>query len=273
MAAMNRGSVSDSPAVEPTSTKRRQLSQAEVRRFVEDGYLIVRRAFSGELARQLVPIVWSELEIDEQDRSTWKTAAVMLKKILERPPFPQVYSERYRNAVDELCGRGRWSAGLGVGHWLVLLPGFAKPLGGIRDNVWHVDISLEDPHIDAPEFGLLNVELFSDVDPGGGGTAIRVGSHAHVARIIQTARELRRKGKRDYCRRILSATKHLPVIEATGQAGDVLMMHPFTVHAVNANLRDRARIAAVKLIRIDGPLNLKSATNGDPSPVETAIVN
>jgi hypothetical protein len=216
-------------------------------------------------------MVWDELDIDPRDSSTQVGPMVMLKKVLERPPFPEIHTERYLGVVDDLCGAGRWNATTGVGHWPILLPGFAKPPWRPPEEGWHVDIKLDQPRINSAELGLLNIELFSDVEPGGGGTAIRVGSHFYVSRIFAETKGLTTEG--ELYPRILNATDHLPVIEANGQAGDLLLMHPFTVHVTSPNTSDRARIAAVKLVRLNDPMNLRRRDTADYSPVELAIIN
>jgi len=256
----------------PSISKYKQLTVKEVHRFIEQGFLLVRNVFSRELVERIIPTVWAELNSESSDRSTAASPMVMLKKVFEHPPFPQILTERYLGAVDDLCGEGRWEATLGVGHWPILLPGFAQapwcpPKGG-----WHVDIKLDQPRIDFPDFGLINIEFFSDIEPGGGGTAIRIGSHWHVARILEKVQRAGRMNRHELHLRTVSDTNHLPVIEVTGQAGDVLMMHPFTMHATSPNTSNRARIAAVKLIRLHEPLNLTRQSSRDYSPVERAIV-
>ena len=82
----------------------------------------------------------------------------MLKKVLERPPFPEIHTARYLGAVDDLCGEGRWHATTGVGHWPILLPGFANPPWRAPEDGWHVDIKLDQPRIESAELGLLNIE-------------------------------------------------------------------------------------------------------------------
>jgi ectoine hydroxylase-related dioxygenase (phytanoyl-CoA dioxygenase family) len=72
---------------------------------------------------------------------------------------------------------------------------------------------------------------------------------------------------------IKAATEHLPVVEVTGRAGDIFLMHPFTVHASSSNTSDRARIAAVKLVRLYEKMDLNRRDTADYSPVELAIVN
>jgi len=53
----------------------------------------------------------------------------------------------------------------------------------------------------------------------------------------------------------------------------LLLMHPFTVHVTSPNTSERARIAAVKLVRLNDPMNLVRRDTADYSPVELAIIN
>ena len=73
--------------------------------------------------------------------------------------------------------------------------------------------------------------------------------------------------------RIVNGTDHLAEVEITGQAGDLLLMHPFTVHVTSPNTSDRARIAAVKLVRLNEPMNLMRRDTAEYSPVELAVIN
>ena len=260
------------PRSKPAVSKWKQLTAEEIDQFIQQGYVVVRDVFSRELAEGIIPMVWAELDIEPSDRSTWATPVVMLKKVLEKPPFPEIHTERYLGAVDDLCGQGRWHATTGVGHWPILLPGFANPPWRPPKDGWHVDIKLDQPRINSAELGLLNIELFTDIEPGGGGTAIRVGSHSYISRILAEAGPDGPSTKRELSLRAVNDSDHLPVIEVTGQAGDVVMMHPFTVHVTSPNTSDRARIAAVKLVRLNEPMSLTRPASRDYSPVERAIV-
>jgi hypothetical protein len=257
------------PKIPPFKCK--ELTADEIRQFIELGYVVVREVFTRELAERLIPMVWAELEIDPNDSSTWSSPLVMLKKVLERPPFPEIHTARYLGAVDDLCGEGRWHATTGVGHWPILLPGFANPPWRAPEDGWHVDIKLDQPRIESAELGLLNIELFTDIEPGGGGTAIRVGSHSYVARVLAETKGL--TAEAELYLRIVNGTDHLAEVEITGQAGDLLLMHPFTVHVTSPNTSDRARIAAVKLVRLNEPMNLMRRDTAEYSPVELAVIN
>lgn len=249
-----------------------QLTEEEVHQFIQQGYLVVRKVFSRELAERIIPMVWTELDGDPNDTSTWNGPKVMLQKVLEKQPCPQILTPRYLGAIDDICGPRRWEATRGVGHWVVLLPGFAKPPWGAPKSGWHVDINLDHPCIDSPGFALITLELFSDIESGGGGTAIRVGSHYYLARILAEAGS-DRLTERELWLRAMADTKHLAIEEVTGQTGDVVLMHPFTMHAGSENTRERARLAAVKLIRLYERLNLAREDPADYSPVEQAIVS
>ncbi|MGH7791904.1 MAG: phytanoyl-CoA dioxygenase family protein [Thermodesulfobacteriota bacterium] len=255
-----------------TPPKWKQLTGIDIRQFIEQGYILVRKAFPRELAERVIPMVWAELGVNPDDPPAWASPMVILKKVLEEEPFPQIHSRRYIGAIDDLCGSGRWNATRGVGHWPIRLPGFASPPWRLPKEGWHVDGNSDRHRLNSPDLGLLNIELFTDIEPGGGGTAVRVGSHRYAARIFAEA-EPDGLTLRELSLRAAAATEHLPAVEVSGQAGDVIIMHPLTVHAPSPNTSDRARIAAVKLVRLYEPMNLTRRDTTDYSPVERAIVD
>jgi hypothetical protein len=248
-----------------------QLTEEEVRQFIEQGYVAVRGAFSHELAARILPLVWAELEIDIQDLSTWTQPSILLQKILTAPPIPEIHTPRYSAVIDDLCGRGRWYDSGGVGYWPIVLPGFFSPPWKPPRGGWHLDGRLEVSHIATLDRALVGLELFTDIRPGGGGTVIRVGSHHVVAHLLAEA-EPEGLRQRELQRRSAAATTHLPVIEITGQAGDVILMHPLTVHASSPNTGNRVRVLANKPVWFREPMNLDRQNGADYSPVERAIV-
>lgn len=249
----------------------KQLTEKDIQQFIEQGYILVREAFPRELAERVIPTVWAELGVNSDDPPPWTNRMIMLKKVLKQHPFPQIHTRRYIGAIDDLCGSGRWNATRGVGHWPILLPGFASPPWRPPKGGWHIDYNLDRCRINSPELGLVSIELFTDIEPGGGGTAVRVGSHRYTARILAEA-EPDGLTERELSLRASAATEHLSVVEVTGYAGDIILMHPFTVHTASPNTRDLVRIAAIKLIRLYEPMNLERQDRADYSPVELAIV-
>ena len=77
------------------------LSDAEVERFVGDGFVRVERAFDGELAARCVDALWPALHLDRDDPLSWTEPVVRipgsghpdLLAALKRPPYPQYYSD------------------------------------------------------------------------------------------------------------------------------------------------------------------------------------
>ena len=98
---------------------------------------------------------------------------------------------------------------------------------------WHIDG--DTGRIDTHQ-SVVVLPMVTPIAPGGGGTALLKGSHTTVARWLHDAgewgvgnhRRIRTIVERAVAERGLSA-----VVEATGEAGDVLLMHPLLVHAVN----------------------------------------
>ncbi len=67
------------------------------------------------------------------------------------------------------------------------------------------------------------------------------------------------------------ACAHLPVIECTGRAGDVLFMHPHLFHGSSRNQSSRLRIAGNKCISLVEDMNISRPNRRDYSPVEYLI--
>lgn len=244
------------------------LTGEEVRRFVAEGYVTLRGGFTPELAERVLPFVWSELGLDPDDPSGWREPSIVLQTIVEGPAADEIVSERYRSAVDLLVGAGRWRTLRGIGHWPVSFPGFAQAPWRPLKRAWHVDGSVTRHRLERPARGLVGLELFTDVEPGSGGTAIRVGSHRRVAGVLAAA-GTDGLSEVELNVRVERSTWDLPVVEAHGRVGDVVLLHPMTVHAASTNTGATARIMANRPFWLLEPLNL----DRPESPVEVAVAD
>jgi hypothetical protein len=206
-----------------------QLAGTEITAFIENGFLILRNAFSSKVADQIVPLIWNEMEERPNAPNTWTQSIRIVEKVLEDLPIGEILTDRYRRTLDDLCGVGRWETNMGVGYWVNIFPQWPASTIEPRPLYFHIDTKTSaDP--DAAPLGLVVTEFFSNVHAGGGGTAIRVGSHRYVARVAND-NGFRLNGD-ELCLRASALTAHLPIIQITPRAGDVLLMHPFTMHAV-----------------------------------------
>ena len=60
------------------------------------------------------------------------------------------------------------------------------------------------------------------------------------------------------------------IIEVTGEAGDVAMLHPMVIHGFGPNRGSRIRFACNPQYQLREPMQIERA-GGDYSPVEEAI--
>jgi hypothetical protein len=100
------------------------LSEYAINQFIEEGFIIVRQLFPAEYADMVSSMVLEEAGMEPDNLAEWKKPHHIIKKILNKNPIPQIFSDRYKRIVNELCGLGRWEGDNGLGYWFVTLPGF-----------------------------------------------------------------------------------------------------------------------------------------------------
>lgn len=198
--------------------------------------------------------------------------AAELYTVDDNPIWGDVLSDRLHTAVDQVCGPGRWGR-FGCGWWMITFPNQSMPPWEAAGK-WHVDGAAYQHHIDSKESGLLAIFLFSDIAPGEGGTALSAGSHHEIARMLAQHEPRGLKGGE-----VSFRARKFPrrrVVEVNGKAGDVMLVHPFVLHARSKNLGqkgvDSVRIMANPNIGLHRRMDLDRANEGDYSPVERAIV-
>ena len=248
----------------------RVLDAAQVRRFIEDGFVRLDDAFPRSLADQGRALLWRDTGCDPEDAATWTRPVIRLGDYPQQPFNDAVNSPRLRQAFDELVGEGRWLPRGSLGTFPIRFPSREDP----GDDGWHVDASFAGPdgewriNVNSRGRALLMLFLFSDVSERDAPTRIRVGSHRDVARLLAPAgedgfefMELARQ---------LDATAGCSVVTATGAAGTVYLCHPFLVHAAQRNVDGRPRFLAQPPLLPAQPFRLQR-DDGDYCAVEAAI--
>ena len=76
---------------------------------------------------------------------------------------------------------------------------------------------------------------FSDVLENGGGTAVAEGSHLTAASILASS-GLNGMTSKELTDAVLNSGDSFPVVELTGSAGDIILLHPLLLHARSTNL-------------------------------------
>jgi hypothetical protein len=207
--------------------------------------------------------------IDRADTATWTTATPRDLQALRRShTFDAMASEQVREALDDLLGAGGWQPPKAWGLPLVTFPVPGEPWT-VPSAGWHVDS--HGPEHDRP--GVTVFAFLGSVRAAGGGTAVLSGSHRlfnrHIAATgtwrpadVKAALASRHPWLRDLWsggsgedrvarfldREVPIDADRVCVRELTGDAGDVILMHPRTLHAPAPNARAEPRMMLVEII-------------------------
>ncbi len=247
----------------------RVLSTEQIEHFIQHGYVIVRDAFPRETASKWVDLGFKRLGYDRHDNSTW-TAPRTHMPCMNSVAVPE-FAPKAWSAVCQLLGGEervnpyRWSDGfimnLGVGADKPWTPPSVQCTG------WHKDGDFFKHFLDSPEQGLLTIVCWTDMVHQGGGTFIAPDSVGVVARFLA-----------DHPGGVLpNAFPNLindchEFMELTGQAGDVVLHHPYMLHATSQNVLRVERAITNPPAGLKEPMNFNRPNPADFSPVERGVL-
>jgi hypothetical protein len=204
--------------------------------------------------------------VREEDPSTWPDFFNVEEHLWE-PDVIASFSDRLCAAIAQLVGPDRWSGRRKWGLWPINFS-FGKDRPWVMpDRGWHIDGNYFRHTLDTPKQGLLLCGLFSDIGPRGGGTAIAQGSHKMTARVLA-----RHPGGMTH-RELFDEVLQDPigdVVEGTGAAGDVLIMHPWTFHTRSQNHSDSVRFMSNTEAALRKPLRF-DRSDDEHSILEVSI--
>jgi hypothetical protein len=253
----------------------RALSDAQVQRFIHEGFVRIDHAFPRRLAAEAQAILWSDTGCDPHAPTTWTKPVIRLGMYSQRPFVEAANTAVLHAAFDQLVGAGRWLPCTSVGTFPVRFPSPVDP----GDAGWHIDMSFgwETPdfmdwraNITSKGRALLMLMLFSDVGESDAPTRIRVGSHHDAARMLAPAGE-HGLTTREMVSNGIGKSAGRPEVLVVGDAGTVYLCHPFLVHAAQSHRGTRPRfLAQPPLLPREGALNL-ARSETETSPVEAAI--
>lgn len=252
------------------------LSSTEIDRFIRDGVVRIDAAFPRANADACRETLWRDTGASEDDRSTWTKPVVRLGYYSDPLFTGAANTPVLREAFDALVGRGRWRPLMVMGTFPIRFPSAEVP----NDTGWHIDASFAPPSGDANDYAswrvnvnskgraLLMLFLFSDVGENDAPTRVRLGSHRAIARALMPFGE---DGRSVFdLQEAYAETEGAPELNATGEAGTVYLVHPFTVHAAQVHRGTRPRFMAQPPLFPAEPLCLARADHAY-SPVEEAV--
>ena len=288
------------------------LSPAEARHFIDHGWVVVKGAFSKQIAANTVASSWRELEdqgIMRDDPATWEKgpytrtggppnvaimaargdaeAAAKLVEIRARyglppetPLLQDVAPRAFGGQLDCIGGRDR-----------VKNPEQLKMRDSVAVNLcskdpelgpdgwrsvhtpgWHKDGWHFRHYLDSPQQGLLLGYFFSDILPGSGGTQICVDSIGVVARLLAQHPEGLHPDSVMSYIRPHMIKECSEFTELTGEAGDMAIMHPYMVHRVAGNPSGRPRFAQFPSIALAEPMQFGRDNPSDYSLAELVVL-
>ena len=252
------------------------LTPEQRTQFEHEGFVRVCGAFASEAAAAMRDVIWEELRerygVDRDDRSTWTVEfPAHLQGLKRRPEFRAISSSRTIGAIDDLLGEGNWDHPRHWGAFFIVFPKETRSWT-VPSEGWHVDAEYTAPP--EPLFGLKVFALLGDVAPRAGGTMLVVGMHRVIPSFVAKqppeivgklprARkalmrshpwlvELSKPGdgservERFMLREGEIGGVPVRVVEVTGNAGDVVLVHPWLLHVRPVNAGSDPRFVLAK---------------------------
>lgn len=251
------------------------LTPEQHTQFLSDGYIILRGTITREAAAPIIERVWQMAGLSPDKPESWTQPMVHIKDITRGPEVDAAFTRQLVDLFDDLLGQGRYNLKRNLGWWPITFPGFHAPPWTAPTKGWHVDGSWFHHHVYSREQALLTLHLYSDIEPGGGGTAIIPGSHRFVSRMLARFEpegldnpQADHTGFQEYVKENLHRA-----IEITGRVGDVAVMHPFMMHSQSMNTGKVPRIVCNPCQSLNEHMNFHRENPDDYSPVERAIID
>ncbi|KAI1341044.1 hypothetical protein F5Y15DRAFT_414167 [Xylariaceae sp. FL0016] len=273
--------MSDNPKIDAA------LTEEQKQHFIEKGWVKIEGAFTAEQAAPLMANIDKRLGVDLEDKSTWKQWRTNLKPTqwVQASEFaPKAWA-----AICELSGGQErlepegcfWSDGFIVNLGDAAYEGRPTPFEDL--DVFHVDGQFFVHYLDSTDQAILTVPLWTDVEAGGGPTALCPGTVGTVAKWLfdhpegcnpdMVPRSDPRFGDTygthfGWANEVARANGIFDA--ATGKAGDVFLLHPFLIHSTTRNERRVFRAITNSKTSLREPYRLYRA-DGNYSILEQSI--
>jgi hypothetical protein len=248
------------------------LTAEQAEHFLERGFVTMRGVFDPADGQQWLDDAWIRFGYDRDDPRGWADKRIHLsaRSHVDARTFAPA---AWRAAVEVTGGEDRvllpwrWSDGfianLGVGGDQPWQPPSPTAAG------WHQDGDFFRHFLDSPEQALLTLVLWTDMLPRGGGTFVAADSVPVVARFLAEHPEGVLPGDFDYAKLIGQCRDF---VEMTGDAGDVVLLHPYMLHATSQNVLGVSRIITNPPLALREPMNFHRPDADDFSLVERAVL-
>ncbi|KAH7024608.1 uncharacterized protein B0I36DRAFT_376520 [Microdochium trichocladiopsis] len=242
--------------------KFKTLTPDQVASFMKHGFLRIPGAIPSDKCDWWARDVWTRLGVDPNDKATWgdKDRVHMAKHnyIAADEIAPTAWAGicELLGGEDRIAEEGKYW----VDSFIVNLgteAGEGKPFEPRELNNWHVDGDFYQHFLDSPEQALLVIPCWSDVVEGGGATVICTEGPKRIGQLLfdnpqglNPAMQSRDTpavkssylGEQSPYKKAVRQSADDSFFEMTGNKGDVILMHPLTLHSASNNAKRAIRI-------------------------------
>lgn len=248
------------------------LSEREVQQFIDYGFVHLTECFDPDFAKRWTDGAFPRLGYDPNNPATWDKPIVHMpnQNFVSVPEFsPKAWGAicQLLGGTDRIETNLRWWDGFIVNFKLGAERAWVAPspeAGG-----WHKDGDFFYHFLDSPEQGLLTIVIWKDIGPQGGGTFFAPDSVKPIAEYLAAHREGIHPFENEFGNLINQCHDFR---EARGKAGDVVLMHPYMLHASSQNLSGIARFITNPPVALREPMNFNRANAADFSPLEQSVL-
>ena len=262
------------------------LSQEEAEHFVNKGYVVLKNCFDRAIAQSWTDQAFERLGYDPKNPGTWEKPIVWLDHKNKMPVW-ELAPKAWEAICDVVGGKNRidgetkyiesqhfsciepfnWSDAFVVNFRMGADQAWQEP--SPQHKGWHKDGSFFRHFLDSHEQALLVIVIWSDIAHQGGGTFIAPDSIEVMAKYFLEHPEGIDPKDFNFPELIAQCKEFL---ELTGEVGDVIIMHPYMLHASSPNLSGKVRFISNPPIILKEPLNLNRDNPEDFSLLELATL-
>ncbi|KAI0044419.1 hypothetical protein FA95DRAFT_1608577 [Auriscalpium vulgare] len=267
----------------------RYLTQEQVNSFMENGYLVIKNAFTKEKAEAWKSDMWVRLGMDQANPATWGDKERIHMPSHKREAISTFAPTAWEAMKDLLGGEDRIEPESGYWNDAFIvnfgLPEFVDAPDVDPRNLknWHVDGDFFVHYLDSPEQALLVIPIFNEVKTRAGGTFICpegidiVASYLsqHPEGVLPTGLSFT-PSTSTYSDKtqdpghisLLAVAKTCSgFVEVTGAVGDVFLLHPLMLHSASRNHLRIPRVITNPPVALREPFQFNRA-DGKYSVVE-----
>jgi hypothetical protein len=225
--------------------------------FISDGYAKIEQPASRSVADAARAALWRQLGLSADDPDGWTAPVRWASDLTGQGPFGELArSPALTAALDRICGLGGWVPRGSLGNIPVRFP--VSPAND--DRGWHIDANTPQPDgswaVTGRPHTVLLLTLLSEVGLDDAPTRIRAGSHHDVPRVLgPDPVDLAEMGHL-----VDDASARRSVVRATGEPGDMYIVHPFTVHAADEHRGRTPRFMAQSPVMLTTALTPASSS-------------